>query len=86
MRKIRLVAILAIAVLTVTSAKAQFATGADIVSSYVWRGVPQEATKGTPNIQPYVSYTIGGLTVGSWASSSLLGNVKEVDLYATYAF
>ena len=86
MRKIRLVAILAIAVLTVTSAKAQFATGADIVSSYVWRGVPQEATKGTPNIQPYVSYTLGGLTVGSWASSSLLGNVKEVDLYATYAF
>ena len=84
MRKIRLVAILAIAVLTVTSAKAQFATGADIVSSYVWRGVPQEATKGTPNIQPYVSYTLGGLTVGSWASSSLLGNVKEVDLYATY--
>ena len=84
MRKIRLVAILAIAVLTVTSAKAQFATGADIVSSYVWRGVPQEGTKGTPNIQPYVSYTLGGLTVGSWASSSLLGNVKEVDLYATY--
>lgn len=84
MRKIRLVAILAIAVFTVTSVKAQFATGADIVSSYVWRGVPQEGTKGTPNIQPFVSYTIGGLTVGSWASSSFLGNVKEVDLYATY--
>ncbi|MEI6555812.1 MAG: hypothetical protein WCL70_09500 [Paludibacter sp.] len=88
MRKIRLVAILAIAVFTVTSAKAQFATGADIVSSYVWRGVPQDATlpKGTPNIQPYVSYTIGGLTVGSWASGSFTGGVKEVDLYATYAF
>jgi len=86
MRGIRLVAILAIAILTVTSAKAQFTTGADIVSSYVWRGVPQEGTKGTPNIQPYVSFTTGGLTVGSWASSSFLGNVKEVDLYATYAF
>ena len=88
MRKIRLVAVLAIAVLTVTSAKAQFATGADIVSSYVWRGFPQESAlpKGTPNIQPYVSYTIGGLTVGSWASSSFSGGVKEVDLYATYAF
>ena len=82
----KVLAILAIAVMTITSAKAQFATGADIVSSYVWRGVPQEGTKGTPNIQPYVSYTLGGLTVGSWASSSLLGNVKEVDLYATYAF
>ena len=86
MRIIRLVAILAIAVFTVSSAKAQFATGADIVSSYVWRGIPQETTKGVPNIQPYVSFTTGGLTVGSWASSSLLGNVKEVDLYATYAF
>lgn len=39
MRIIRLVAILA---LTVSSAKAQFATGVDIVSSYIWRGVPQE--------------------------------------------
>jgi hypothetical protein len=26
------------------------------------------------------------LTIGSWASGSFLGNVKEVDLYATYAF
>jgi hypothetical protein len=86
MKKIKVLAICAIAVLSVSSAKAQFATGADIVSSYVWRGVPQEATKGTPNIQPYVSFTTGGLTIGSWASSSLLGNVKEVDLYATYAF
>ena len=86
MKKIKVLAICAIAVLSVTSAKAQFATGADIVSSYVWRGFPQEATKGTPNIQPYVSFTTGGLTIGSWASSSLLGNVKEVDLYATYAF
>jgi len=86
MRIIKSVAILAIAVLTVTSAKAQFATGADIVSSYVWRGIPQETTKGVPNIQPYVSFTTGGLTLGSWASSSFLGNVKEVDLYATYAF
>ncbi len=86
MRKIKFLAICAIAVFTVSSAKAQFATGADIVSSYVWRGVPQEGTKGTPNIQPFVSFTTGGLTIGSWASSSFLGNVKEVDLYATYAF
>ena len=41
---------------------------------------------GSPNIQPFVSYTIGGLTVGSWASGSFSGAVKEVDLYATYAF
>ncbi len=82
----KFLAICVIAVLATTSVKAQFATGADIVSSYVWRGIPQEGTKGTPNIQPYVSFTTGGFTIGSWASSSFLGNVKEVDLYATYAF
>lgn len=72
------------------TAKAQdeavsFSVGADVVSSYVWRGVPQEATKGTPNIQPYVSGTIGSFTLGVWGSSSFIGNVKEVDIYATYA-
>jgi len=77
-------AILVIAVLTTTSVSAQFSTGADIVSSYVWRGQPQDA--GVPNIQPYVSFTTSKLTLGSWASSSFIGTVKEVDLYATYAF
>lgn len=86
MRKITVLAICVIAVFSTMNVKAQFATGADIVSSYVWRGIPQEGTKGTPNIQPYVSFTTGGLTIGSWASGSFLGNVKEVDLYATYAF
>ena len=92
MKKMRFLAILVIAVLATMNVKAQFATGADIVSSYVWRGVPQDRyvagnpSLGSPNIQPFVSFTTGGLTLGSWASSSFLGNVKEVDLYATYAF
>lgn len=84
----KVLAICVIAVMTTTSVKAQFATGADIVSSHVWRGFPQDGAfpKGTPNIQPYVSFTTGGLTLGSWASASFTGGVKEVDLYATYAF
>jgi hypothetical protein len=88
MRKIKVLAICAIAVFSTMNVKAQFATGADIVSSYVWRGFAQDATfpKGTPNVQPYVSFTTGGLTLGSWASASFTGGVKEVDLYATYAF
>jgi len=88
MRKMKVLAICAIAVLSTMSVKAQFSTGADIVSSYVWRGVPQESNSkaGTPNIQPYASFTTGGFTIGSWASSSFSGNVKEVDLYATYVF
>jgi hypothetical protein len=88
MRKVRILAICAIAVLATVSSsvKAQFSTGTDIVSSYVWRGVPQEGSNGgSPNIQPYISYTTGKLTVGSWASGSFSGAVKEVDLYATLA-
>ena len=82
----KVLAICAIAVLSITSAKAQFATGADVVSSYVWRGVTQGTKAGTPNIQPFAAYTVGGFTIGSWASTSFTGDVKEVDLYATYAF
>jgi hypothetical protein len=96
MKKIKFLAICAIAVLTATSAKAQFSTGADVVSSYVWRGFSQDRSiitikgdttslLGTPNIQPYASFTAGKFTIGSWASSSFGGLVKEVDLYATFA-
>ena len=86
MGRIKVLAICAMAVLSFSSANAQFETGADIVSSYVWRGFTQTEDKGAPNIQPFVSFTIGRLTLGSWASTSFLGNVKEIDLYATYAF
>ena len=60
MKKMKVLAICAIAVLSITSAKAQFATGADIVSGYVWRGVDQ-AGGTTPNIQPYASFTAENL-------------------------
>lgn len=75
-------------VVSAQESKGSFSVGADIVSSYVWRGVPQDVTypKGTPNIQPFVSYTIGGFTIGAWGSGSITGTVKEFDLYATYAF
>lgn len=64
-----------------------FSVGVDVVSSYVWRGVPQDPTapKGSPNIQPYLSYKLGDLTLGTWGSGSFTGSVKEVDLYASYA-
>ncbi len=88
--KILLTFILAIFTTTTFAqeSKGSFSVGADIVSSYVWRGLPQDATnpKGSPNIQPFVSYSIGGFTIGAWGSGSFTGSVKEVDLYATYAF
>jgi len=63
--------------------KGSFNVGADVVSSYVWRGVAQGSNE--PNIQPSVSYTNGGLTIGVWGSGNLSGSIKEADLYATYA-
>ena len=62
-----------------------FNIGADVVSSYVWRG--SKIGHG-PNIQPKLEYSKGGFTVGSWGSFSFheTGDVSEADLYAYYAF
>ncbi len=78
---------IAIVAMLSTSMNAQFSVATDLVSNYVWRGVQQDLTntKGTPNIQPTISYTIGQFTIGTWGSYGILGSVKEVDLYASYA-
>ena len=62
-----------------------FSVGTDIVSSYVWRG---SKIGSGPNIQPSLKFTTGGLTIGSWGSYSFHdgGDVRETDLYASYAF
>jgi len=62
-----------------------FSVGADLVSSYVWRG---SKIGSGPNIQPTVKFTIGGLTIGSWGSYSMhdFGDFAETDLYTSYAF
>ncbi len=72
-------------ILSSTSAFAQssFGVGADVVSSYVWRGFKQTNT--APNVQPYTTFTTGGLTVGAWGSADFTGVLHEFDLYATYA-
>lgn len=63
--------------------KGNFNIGADVVSSYVWRGVNQGSNQ--PNIQPTVSYSYNKLTIGAWGSGNFAGSLKEFDLYATYA-
>jgi hypothetical protein len=78
-------------VAVIVSVKAQtnnshFSVTADVVSSYIWRGVPQEGSKGgSPNIQPTVAYTNGAFNIGAWGSYAFSGNVKEVDVYATFS-
>ena len=71
-----------------------FKVGADVVSSYVWRGGD---LGDSPAIQPALSYTFAGsgIVVGAWGSYALSDTIKsatpphdkyryqEVDLYAT---
>lgn len=61
-----------------------FDAGADLVSNYIWRG-----TKfGTgPAVQPFVEFSAGNLTVGSWGSFGFTDNeAAEADLYLSYGF
>lgn len=60
--------------------------GADVVSRYVWRGTD---FGNTAAVQPSLSFSQSGFTVGAWGSFDLspVGDaaVNENDLYASYA-
>lgn len=64
---------------------------AELVSNYVWRGVPSYSNmKGqsvlSPNIQPTLGFVFGGLEIGAWGSTDFTGSYKELDLYALYSY
>lgn len=61
-----------------------FDAGVDFYSSYVFRGVKF----GTgPALQPWLSFTAGGLEVGAWGSTNVTqADAIEMDLYASYSF
>jgi hypothetical protein len=60
----------------------ELTAGADIVSSYVWRGTKFSGV----SVQPSLTFTTGGLSIGAWGSTALDGTAMETDLFATYAF
>jgi len=68
---------------------ASFDVGTDLVSNYVWRGSKFGVG---PQIQPYVEFAVGGLSIGSWGSYGLgedggdLTAFAESDLYISYGF
>lgn len=55
--------------------------GVDLTSSYIWRGFQFDRK---PQIQPWISLTRGGWTVGTWGSYGLNGDYKEQDLWVSY--
>jgi hypothetical protein len=61
--------------------KAEFSVGADVVSSYVWRGVYQSGA----SVQPSLGLECGGFSIGAWGSTTLdTGDFKELDLSIGY--
>ena len=59
-----------------------FDTGADICSSFIWRGTQNGSG---PAIQPVIEYNRGSFTAGAWGSFDFSG-YQEVDLYMTWVF
>ena len=60
----------------------KWSAGADVVSTYVWRGLKLSNAA----VQPAVSFSTGGFTIGGWGSASFDGDLLEADLFANYAF
>ncbi|NTU96225.1 MAG: hypothetical protein HGA62_00225 [Chlorobiaceae bacterium] len=78
----------ALTVGTGSAAQAEgFKIGADVVSSYIWRGYEVD---NAVNVQPALSYTFPGIgiVVGFWGSYGVIENegedrYKEIDTYLT---
>jgi len=68
-----------------TTATAQVSIGSDLTSRYVWRGFDFGESF---SVQPSVSYSKAGFTIGSWASYSISQDgsaANEHDLYVSYS-
>jgi hypothetical protein len=68
---------------TASAPSVSVTAGADVVSSYIWRGVYFAGA----SFQPTVNLSYGGLNAGIWGSSDFVdGNYKEVDASLFYTF
>ncbi len=88
MKKILLILGLGLSLLTIEAQETEkgcFDISADLVSRYVWRGVE---FGNSPTIQPSLTYSIGGFSVGAWGNYSFNTNSRgtELDLFAGYEF
>ncbi|PZX17411.1 hypothetical protein LX69_01460 [Breznakibacter xylanolyticus] len=64
------------------STKVSFDGGFDMVSRYIWRGLQ---FSDSPNLQPYATFSYGGLSLMGWASYATGKNYAEIDLYLSYS-
>ena len=67
------------------SSKVEWALSADFQTRYVWRGLLLGGS--SPSLQPQMSFSWKGLTVGTWGAFSFNSlTVQELDLYISYTF
>ena len=59
-----------------------WSVGADVVSSYVWRGTYFAGA----SFQPSLAFSAGNFTIGTWGSFDFNGDFGEADLFASYSF
>jgi hypothetical protein len=85
MKKISSIIIVVTALLFVpaaSNAQTEFSVGADLVSSYVWRGTYCAGA----SFQPSLGLTSGGFSIGFWGSTDIASlGLKEVDLSLGYS-
>ena len=62
------------------TAKISVDVEADLVSSYVWRGIYQTGV----SVQPALSLSAYGATLGAWGSTDFSTFAKELDFYISY--
>lgn len=67
---------------TTASAEGELAASVGIASSYLWRGY--DLGSGTPAVSGDLTYSISGLTVGTWVSSGDTSGGTEYDLFIGY--
>lgn len=87
-KMIRLTAIfvllVGLAAVPMMSVAQEVSVGADVVSSYIWRGA--KFGDGAA-IQPTVEFSAGGFALGAWGSFGLANDLdSEADLYIGYGF
>jgi Bacterial protein of unknown function (Gcw_chp). len=80
MRKVIYALVIFFSISAIKAQEVEFSLGADIVSSYVWRGAYQTSAA----IQPAMGLSVSGFTLSAWGSVPFTGGVKEVDFTASY--
>lgn len=63
-----------------SASKFEASVGADLVSSYIWRG----QLLGAASVQPYIGISYAGFSLGVWGTTSFDGSSTEIDWTLSY--